>query len=126
MQLAQGLEGGFNLVKDAAKIGYGTETARPIEQIMGTIIQVFITLLGLIFLGLAIYAGYLWMTARGKDEQVQKAKDILEQSTIGIVIILAAYAITAFIVNRLTTATGTGVGTPPEAPGGELKDPWAP
>lgn len=125
MQLAQGLEGGFNLVKDAAKVAYGTETARPIEQIVGNLIQVFITLLGILFLGLAIYAGYLWMTARGKDENVKKAKDILEQAAIGIIIVLGAYALTAFIINRLTSATGT-TGGAPKAPGGELKDPWAP
>ncbi|HNW55902.1 MAG TPA: hypothetical protein PKN62_02390 [bacterium] len=65
------------------------------------IINIFLGLLGVIFLGLAIYSGFLWMTAGGKIDQVKKATDLLAQAVIGLVIILFAYAITYFIVNAL-------------------------
>jgi hypothetical protein len=44
-----------------------------------------------------IYAGILWMTAEGNDQQVAKAKSLLINSIIGIIIVFAAYAITSFI-----------------------------
>ena len=51
---------------------------------------------------LIIYGGILWMTAMGKENQVEKAKNIIIQAVIGLVIVLAAYAITSFIGNQLT------------------------
>ena len=50
------------------------------------------------FLGLAIYAGIIWMTASGSEEKVSKAKEMLTESIIGIIIVLAAYAISYFIL----------------------------
>jgi len=37
------------------------------------------------------------MTAQGNEQQVTKAKDLITNSIIGLIIVLAAYAITAFI-----------------------------
>ena len=50
----------------------------------------FITLMGVLFLIMAIYGGWLWMTAAGKDEQVQKAKEKIIQAFIGLGIIIVA------------------------------------
>jgi hypothetical protein len=47
-----------------------------------------------------IYAGILWMTAQGNDQQVTKAKTLMINSVIGIIIVFAAYAITAFVGNN--------------------------
>ena len=40
---------------------------------IGKIIQVFLGLLGVIFLILLIYAGWMWMTSQGNEEKVEKA-----------------------------------------------------
>ncbi len=69
--------------------------------IIGKIIGVILSFLGVIFLLLMIYGGYLWMMARGNEEQVGKAKKIIVQAVIGVIIVLAAYAITAFIGTQL-------------------------
>lgn len=80
--------------------------------IIGTIIKVFFSLLGIVFLALTLYAGWLWMTAGGEEAKVEKAKDILIRAVVGLVITLAAYSITTFIINALTDAGlfGTGGG----------------
>ena len=39
------------------------------------------------------------MTARGNEQQVEKAKILLFQSIIGLIIILSAYIITNFVGN---------------------------
>ena len=41
------------------------------------------------------------MTAGGNEQTIAKSKDLLVNATIGIVIVFAAYALTAFIGNEL-------------------------
>lgn len=75
------------------------------------ILKPVLGLVGLIFLILTVYAGFLWMTAAGNEDQVKKAKNILITSITGAVIIAAAYVITNTVISNLTT----GVSTAPPA-----------
>jgi TRAP-type C4-dicarboxylate transport system permease small subunit len=63
----------------------------------GQIIGLVLSFVGVIFLVLMIYAGILWMTASGNEQQTTKAKDLIISAVIGIIIVFAAYAITNFI-----------------------------
>ncbi len=45
------------------------------------------------------------MIARGDAEKVKKAKELIIDAVIGLIIVLAAYAISVFVVTRLTQAT---------------------
>jgi hypothetical protein len=72
-----------------------------LASITGGIIQIFLSLLGIIFIGLLIYGGFLWMNARGNTEQVAKAMDLIKDAVIGLVIVAAAYAITYFVLYML-------------------------
>ena len=74
---------------------------------LGTIIGSILSFIGVIFMLLIIYGGILWMTAIGNESQVEKAKNIIVQAVIGLVVVLAAYAITAFIGNQLTGSGST-------------------
>ena len=89
----------FNKSLDAtaAGSGYTTTNARTAPQMVGLVIQIALSMLGIAFLILMIYAGMIWMNSRGNDKEVERAKDIIRNSIIGLVIVLAAYAITAFI-----------------------------
>ena len=71
---------------------------------VGTVVKGILGLTGTIFLLLTVYAGILWMTAQGSEEQIQKATDIIKTCTIGLVITLSAYSITYFVTNRLSKA----------------------
>ncbi len=108
---AQGNNGGAKTIDLGAKVkvvgeGVGFNSEQTLASTVGLIINVLISIIGVLFMIYAVYAGYLWMTARGDDEQVSKAKAILRGSIIGIIIVLASYAITAFVVSRVITATG--------------------
>jgi len=70
--------------------------------LVGGIIAAVLTMVGIIFLALMVYAGILWMTARGKDDQVERAREIIIASVIGLFIVVSAYAITAFVTGRLS------------------------
>jgi hypothetical protein len=74
-------------------------TGMTASQIVGFVINIVLSLLGVAFLILMIYAGIIWMNARGEEKEVEKAKDIIRNSIIGLVIVLGAYAITAFVGN---------------------------
>lgn len=84
----------------------GIEGGGDITFIVGTIINVALSLIGIIMVVLIIYGGFLWMTARGEEKQVTKAKDVLTAAIIGLIIVLAAYAIARFVIQALVSATG--------------------
>lgn len=72
-----------------------------LPETIGKIISAALGLTGTIFLLLMIYGGFRWMQARGSEEHVTKAKEIIWSAIIGLIIIGAAYAITSFIVGRI-------------------------
>lgn len=96
---AQGVKSaGTQLNKVATKAG--TQDQGDISTIAGTTINAALQLVGLIFMALTVYAGILWMTARGNEDQVQKAQKIITASLIGLIITISAYAITVFVTGR--------------------------
>jgi hypothetical protein len=83
----------------AKAAGYGEP--RNLVEIVGALIGVFLSLLGVIFLCLVIYGGFIWMTAGGNEGKVLKAKRILQDAIIGLIIVMSAYAITNFVFHSL-------------------------
>jgi cysteine-rich repeat protein len=69
-------------------------------------IQIFLGILGIIAVLIVLYAGWMWMTSQGDEEKILAAKKILVNGVIGLAIILSSYAITAFVIGKLTDATG--------------------
>jgi len=85
-----------------------------LAQKIGAILNGFLGLLGVIFLVFIIYGGILWMTAAGKDDQVGKARKVLQMATIGLVIVISAYTLSSFIFSVLGNAVGgAGIETQP-------------
>lgn len=84
---------------------YKTQSSATLEERIGSMIQVFLSFLGVIFLILMLYAGFRWMTAAGEEEQITKAKDTIRAALIGLIIVLAAYALSVFVIQRLWGAT---------------------
>ncbi len=83
------------------RTGFNT-TQRNVEPIIGNIISVILSFLGVIFLVLMVYGGYMWMTAMGSEEKVKKAQQLIQAAVIGLIVVVGAYAITAFVMARLT------------------------
>lgn len=69
---------------------------------IGSIVGILLSFVGVLFFILIIYAGVMWMTAAGNEQQVSKAKDIIIAAVIGLVIVLSAYAITNFVGTNLS------------------------
>lgn len=82
--------------------GGGTKTELPV--LIGQLINALLGVLGIMFVLLTVYAGYLYMMAQGNVENTEKAKKLLAQAVIGLVIIVAAYSIAQFVISTLTDA----------------------
>jgi len=94
-----------NNLNSVGGTAYDTEDPTPLPEMVGNIIKVVLTFLGVVVIVIVIYAGFLWMTAGGNPEDVTKAKQWLTNAVIGLAIILAAYAITNFVITSLLDAT---------------------
>lgn len=78
---------------------------RPLEQIVGSIINVVLGFLGIVLLAYMLYAGFLWMTAGGEEDKIKKAKGMITNAIVGLVIIVAAFAISNFVLGSLINVT---------------------
>jgi len=99
-----GKESKSPLSEAGKEMGFNTK-ATGINPVFATIIQIALSFLGVIFIVLMVYGGYLWMTASGSEERVTKAKKLITAAIVGLLIVLAAYAITWFVVNQLSNQT---------------------
>lgn len=87
------------------KAGYAAVGEQDPLALVGQLINTFLGLLGVIFLLLVVYGGFKWMTAQGAEEDVKKAKDTITQAVIGLIIIMAAYAISNFVIGKVQEKT---------------------
>ncbi len=83
---------------------YGTP--RDPRLVVAYTIQILLTLVGILFLGYTVYAGYLIMMARGDEAEVTKGKETLKTAIIGMVIIFSSYSITLFVARVALSSSG--------------------
>ena len=75
-----------------------------LRQLILRMVNYFLTFLGIIAVIMVIYGGVTYVTAAGKDEQLQNAKKIIMYALIGIIIVLLSFAL-------VNTILGAGTGT---------------
>jgi len=90
-----------NVNEIASQTGMPTDN---LEDIIGNIIRIVLASLGTVFLILMFWAGNTWMRANGNEEKISKAKNQIASLTIGLIIILAAYAISSWASEILARA----------------------
>ncbi len=103
----------YGLSKTANRAGldkYGDS----VPNLVGSVIGTALSLIGVLFFILMVYGGFLWMTDHGKEEQVTKAKDTIIAAVIGMVVVLASYAITTFVFRSINSRPEPNPGGPNE------------
>jgi len=108
MALAQGtnpFEEGVTKVKEVGEKAGIDNTDRTLPEIIGRLINVVLGFLGIVLLGLILWAGFLWMTAGGNADQVKTARAYMSNAIIGLIIVVAAFAITNFVLTSLVNVT---------------------
>ena len=89
-----------NIDNIAANTGYSTENS--LESILGTVIRVLLAIIGSIFIFFLFLAGQSWMRAGGNEEQIKNAKKRITSLVIGLIIIIAAYTASYWLVDIFT------------------------
>ena len=83
---------------------------RTVTQILGDVVGAALSLVSILFFGLMLYAGIKWMLARGDSGESEQAMGTITYAIIGLVVILASYAITNFVFDKVGGTNNGGGG----------------
>jgi hypothetical protein len=75
------------------------------RETAATLINTAMLFLGIIAVGIVLIGGFKWMTAGGNEDKVGEAKKLMGAGIVGLVIVLAAWGIATFVLQRLVEAT---------------------
>ncbi len=89
-------------LEDMGELGLGKQD---LKATIGSVISVILGFLGVVAIVIVLMGGFKYMTAGGAAEKTDEAKKYIINGIIGLAIILAAYAITSFVLDSLMTAT---------------------
>ena len=100
----------FNKIRSVGEKTFDSSQGIPLapEIVVGQVLSYIFGFLGIIFLILAVYGGWQWMTAQGNEEQVTKARKVVMDGIVGLLVIVLAYTLTNVIIDAIITKTGTG------------------
>ncbi|MFA7245053.1 MAG: pilin [Candidatus Magasanikbacteria bacterium] len=87
---------------DEEKIALGDSDLR---QTIVAIINIALSMLGIVAVVVVLIGGFKWMTAGGDDGKVDEARKWIFSGIIGLAIILSAWAIARFALENLGKAT---------------------
>lgn len=79
-------------ISDLNKLG-----TTDVTVVIGRVIKNALGIIGTIAFALFVYAGVLWMISGGSSDRVQKSRDILLWTSLGIAVIFASYALVDII-----------------------------
>ncbi len=78
------------------------------QMIIINAIRISLGFVGIIFVGLIVYGGFLMFTANGEEEKVKKGTDIIKAAVVGFLVVMLSYAITTFIGDRVNPLVSQG------------------
>jgi hypothetical protein len=85
----------FELPESVKGLNQLGTTSLPV--LLGRFLRILMGIVGSIALVILVYGGLMWMTAAGNAEKEGKAKSLLVWGALGVMAILASYAIVNFI-----------------------------
>jgi hypothetical protein len=86
-------------VKD---IGGGTADSKGLTDMIKTIVNVLLFILGAIAVIMIIFGGIKYTISNGDSSQVTSAKNTILYAVVGLVVAILAYAIVNFVISSLS------------------------
>lgn len=86
-------------INDLAESGVNLGS-RDLRDIIAGIVNVFLGFLGVLATLLILYGGFIWMTSNGNADKISRAKRIIINGVVGLMIIVSSYAIARFILQK--------------------------
>ncbi len=72
-------------------------------KLIGKVLNSVFGIVGSLALVMFVYGGLTWMTSSGNQEKIQKGRDILVWSAIGLFVIFSSYALVRVVLTTIVT-----------------------
>lgn len=79
-----------------------------IQTFIQSIIQLLVTVSGLVAAGFFVWGGFGYITSSGNPESLDRSKKTILYSAVGLTIVLAAFVLSNIVTQLATTAFGSG------------------
>ncbi len=79
-----------------------------VQTFIQNVIQVLVTLAGLLAVGFFVWGGVGYITSSGNPESLERSKRTIVFSAVGLTIVLAAFVLSNIITQLATAAFGGG------------------
>ncbi len=79
-------------------------SSQDLKTTIQNIIRLILGFLGIITILIILAGGFKWMTSFGEEGKIEEAKKLISAGVVGLVVVLASYAISSFVINSLTKA----------------------
>ena len=77
-----------------------------VQTFIQNVIQILVTLAGLLSAGFFVWGGVGYITSSGNPEALDRSKKTILYSAVGLAIVLAAFVLTNIVTQVATTAFG--------------------
>lgn len=88
--------------------GFAPANSNSVTVIIAGIIKTVLSVLGILFVVIIIISGFKWMNAGGNEKTVDEAQSRIKNAIIGLIIVLSAYGITAFVFKNISSSASSG------------------
>lgn len=92
---------GQGLVLPNKPTGLPGDQGATVTTVLGLYINIALAVVGIIAVGFLIYGGFRYITSAGNDEEAESAKKVIQNSIIGLIVIILSYVIVTVIFNAL-------------------------
>lgn len=99
---------GSSLLVTTPAFAATTGDVTQIQTFIQSIIQVLITIAGLVSVGFFVVGGFGYITSSGNPESLDKSKKTILYSAIGLTIVLGAFVLSHIVTQLATAAFGAG------------------
>ncbi len=83
----------------------GIQQQTDLPTMVGRIINIALGFIGILLLAYILFAGFTYMTAGGDAKKVDTATTMIKNAVIGLLIVVAAFAISNFVLSSLVNVT---------------------
>lgn len=85
----------------------GTDVSK-IQSFIQEVIQVMVTIAGLVSAGFFVWGGFGYITSSGNPESLDRSKKTIVYSAIGLAVVLGAFVLSNIVTQIATGAFGSG------------------
>jgi hypothetical protein len=97
-------DGGLGCAAAAAHFNTGEKGT--LESVIGFLMTVLLSLVGIVFMTFLFFGGFIWITAGGNETKIDRSKSILKQGIVGLLIVFGAYALSYFLLSLFAGGRG--------------------